>query len=133
MFGINKNGTKHKIGIIMPAFFPSSRVTHESVSVTADGVKTYSQMLDAVYAAMDTSKLTYYSVLTFNKEVFNINFLDATTPIFGETLCISANRIEAKGCRVQASGSIYAVLQSSGVTNISSSVPSSGTVFTVVY
>lgn len=30
MFGINKNGTKHKIGIIMPAFFPASRVTYDN-------------------------------------------------------------------------------------------------------
>ena len=29
MFGINKNGTKHKIGIIMPAFFPASRTTYD--------------------------------------------------------------------------------------------------------
>ena len=30
MFGINKNGTKHKVGIIMPAFFPASRVTYDN-------------------------------------------------------------------------------------------------------
>lgn len=30
MFGINKNGTKHKIGIAMPSFFPSSRVTYDN-------------------------------------------------------------------------------------------------------
>lgn len=30
MFGINKNGTKHKVGIILPAFFPSSRVTYDN-------------------------------------------------------------------------------------------------------
>ena len=29
MFGINKNGTKHKIGIIMPASYPSARVTFD--------------------------------------------------------------------------------------------------------
>lgn len=33
MFGINKNGTKHKFGIVMPSFFPSSRVTYGSGSV----------------------------------------------------------------------------------------------------
>ena len=30
MFGINKNGTKHKIGIVMPSFFPASRVTYDN-------------------------------------------------------------------------------------------------------
>ena len=30
MFGINKNGTKHKFGIVMPSFFPSSRVTYDN-------------------------------------------------------------------------------------------------------
>ena len=29
MFGINKNGTKHKIGIVMPASYPSARVTFD--------------------------------------------------------------------------------------------------------
>ena len=33
MFGINKNGTKHKIGIIMPAFYPASRVTYDGGTV----------------------------------------------------------------------------------------------------
>lgn len=32
MFGINKNGTKHKIGIIMPAFFPASRITYDNTT-----------------------------------------------------------------------------------------------------
>ena len=32
MFGINKNGTKHKIGIIMPAFFPASRTTYDGAT-----------------------------------------------------------------------------------------------------
>lgn len=32
MFGINKNGTKHKIGIIMPAFFPASRTTYDGTT-----------------------------------------------------------------------------------------------------
>ena len=69
------DGTKHKIGIIMPAFFPSSRVTYDGgtveemldgkvlASVTADGVKTYSQILDLLFAAIDTSNLTPKSVL----------------------------------------------------------------------
>lgn len=30
MFGINKNGTKHKVGVIMPAFFPASRTTYDN-------------------------------------------------------------------------------------------------------
>lgn len=32
MFGINKNGTKHKIGIIMPSFFPASRTSYSNSS-----------------------------------------------------------------------------------------------------
>lgn len=30
MFGINKNGTKHKIGIVMPSFFPASRTSYSN-------------------------------------------------------------------------------------------------------
>lgn len=33
MFGINKNGTKHKIGIIMPAFYPAERISGLTASI----------------------------------------------------------------------------------------------------
>lgn len=53
MFGINKNGTKHKIGIIMPAFFPSSRVTYDggTVEEALDGVHFCQIVLDGTTAS----------------------------------------------------------------------------------
>lgn len=41
MFGINKNGTKHKIGIVMPASYPSSRTSYDNTGsgLTATNVQ----------------------------------------------------------------------------------------------
>lgn len=72
MFAINKNGTKHKIGIIMPAFYPASRITHESVSVTADGVKTYGQLIGAILATIDMNKVTNNSQIDIGGSIFRI-------------------------------------------------------------
>ena len=30
MFGINKNGLKQKIGVLMPSFFPASRTSYDN-------------------------------------------------------------------------------------------------------
>lgn len=62
MFGINKNGTKHKIGIIMPASYPASRLSYESVSITADGVKTTQTVLNELFALVDLNKVNRNSV-----------------------------------------------------------------------
>lgn len=48
MFGINKNGTKHKTGIIMPAFYPASRVTYDGGTVA-----------DELGASLSTAGLTF--------------------------------------------------------------------------
>lgn len=72
MFGINKNGTKHKVGVIMPSFFPSSRVTYDGgtveealddalcktyVSYTPPADTTYSDALDTLWGMLDLTKI----------------------------------------------------------------------------
>lgn len=39
MFAINKNGTKYKAGIIMPAFFPASRTTYDNTTSDLSATK----------------------------------------------------------------------------------------------
>ena len=98
MFGLIKNSIKTKIGIVLPASYPASRVTHESVSVTADGVKTFGGLLTDLYSAMNTAKITHYSKIVFDygggKEVFFPMVLTSAVFIFtnitqnGETINI---------------------------------------------
>ena len=56
MFGINKNGTKHKIGIVMPASYPSARVTYGNWSVEE---------------ALDDAKIVYKDIPIAGKTLSN--------------------------------------------------------------
>lgn len=62
MFGINKNGTKHKIGIIMPANYPSARVTYgnESVEDALDDAKIFYKDIDV----SGTACSNYYATVS---------------------------------------------------------------------
>ncbi len=133
MFGINKNGTKHKIGIIMPAFFPSSRVTHESVSVTADGVKTWSQLLDSLYASADITKITNYSLVEDSDGVlFGITYNSASWVRFA-CASYSGQGATVTELIIQSNGSLRRYARGTTVVNESSTVVTSGTVMKLVY
>ena len=103
------------------------------ISVTADGIKTYSQMLDTLFAAADMTKLERLSTLHINYEVFNLNYMSASEPRFGEVLCINSNRIDVKCALVKASSSVYNMIQNGTLTDLSAQVPSNGTIFKISY
>lgn len=67
MFGINKNGTKHKIGIIMPAFFPASRVTYDPTTsgLTVTDVQ---DAIDKVYAKRVAMTVTPFTNITLDAQ-----------------------------------------------------------------
>lgn len=141
MFGINKNGTKHKIGIIMPAYYPASRITRESVSVTADGVKTYAQLLDALYALINRSKLTTNTTIEVAvsnvQYIMNMSVVTASAICFGSINSTSAGSSNSILYALKPSGSVaqYCSHSNSGnsFTNQSASVLTSGAVITVHY
>lgn len=58
MFAINKNGTKHKIGIIMPAFFPASRTTYDPTTSGLSATKVQGA-IDAVEGQIANSSDAY--------------------------------------------------------------------------
>jgi len=76
IIGWIKNGRKGKNLAYMPASYPSSRITHESVSVTADGVKTEAEILNSLYTLVDFSKVRSNTILEIEASgkfyVFNV-------------------------------------------------------------
>ena len=137
MFGINKNGTKHKIGIIMPASYPASRITRESVSVTADGVKTWSQLIDELYSLADISKVENYSVLKLNWSANGYGlyyFVGKNSGIYQFTFTITeANSIQVNSCLLSQSGSKFITSSNGTRSDISSTVATSGYKLTLYY
>lgn len=117
------------------ADIPSENIKHTSVSVTADGAKTYSQLFDALYALLDTTKLTPFSVLQINKDVYQTITTDTTTLMF--TACIF-NTSTGRGCSAMAkvassSSTLHMQTSEGNVDNYSSSVPANGRVITLYY
>lgn len=137
MFGINKNGTKHKIGIIMPAFFPASRVTHESVSVTADGVKTYGTLLSDLFTLADVAKFTPFTKIVFydtnsgNQTVYTVRLLTSSSAYFYYVGILGTG---VATLEVLLSSSPYYVINNNGsYTDRTSTIPTSGVILKLVY
>lgn len=106
-----------------------------SVSVTADGVKTNSQLLDELFALIDISKLngkSAFSIIGSNStECFNIISFNATRCVITQTGIQSNTPIYAL-IIAKASASTYGEYLES-YNNLSSTVPRSGTIFKIEY
>lgn len=137
MFGINKNGTKHKVGIIMPANYPASRITRESVSVTADGVKTYSQLLDSLFALIDFSKITENSVVKISSstvmQVYTMSVMHPNTDMHLFRLARSGSQCVETVTVLLPSGSTMGYWTGGTYTNESGNAPASGRVIAFCY
>ena len=132
MFGLIKNNIKTKIGIVLPASYPASRVSHESVSVTADGVKTYSQLFDALFALVDFSKLTVRSMLMIDKNPFYCMEIRNGTQIVYTLFDYNTSNNQSRGLKIimKSTSSVYHA-QNDG--DYSASVASNGKVITIYY
>ena len=103
----------------------------DSVSVTADGVKTWSALLDALFALTDQTKISKDSCVTIGTEYhrltdFRGSYIDyAFNSLAGTSLLLV--RLELK-----SSGSKYEVL-SPNYSDASSSVATSGKKITLYY
>lgn len=106
-----------------------------SVEVTADGVKTNSQLLDALFALIDISKLSGKSAFSIigssTTECFNIASFNATRCAITQT-SIQSNAPAYALIVAKASGSTYGEYVGS-YSDISSTVASSGTKFKIEY
>ena len=101
-----------------------------NVSVTADGVKTYSQLFDTLYSLIDSSKINNKSYLTIANQVYAITNKTASQIDFG---CVTVRNIN--GIRIKASSSEFSAFNivTSTYTDGASSIPSNGTVIRIYY
>ena len=103
----------------------------ESVSVTADGVKTYQQVLNSLFALLDTTKITYNSYMKYGNYIYRLTLIMTGLYQFTVASIASSNTFIQKisvsassGCE-RMSGSTF--------TDLTSQVPTNGATFTIYY
>ena len=102
--------------------------------VTADGIKTKSQLLDELFAQLDLTKLTRNSVLVDPYDfIFSLNhggteLLYVCTRVSADSVIMESNMVQANG-----STNIAATVTAGGVSfsNNTSTVPASGRTFKI--
>ena len=108
-----------------------------SASVIADGLKTYSAILDDLFALIDQTKINAKSVLDINNgnAVFAIKAFSASNIYFYNiTATSSSPYLIATSARLRSSSSLFFEVTSAGVqTDYTGSVPPAGSVFKVIY
>ena len=117
MFGINKNGTKHKIGIIMPAFFPASRITYDGTTSGLSATKVQGA-IDAVEGQIANSSDAYsaskdYSVGDYC--IYNDTLYRCVTACTAASWSVNSSCFVADTV-VGAIGALGADLSASGLT-----------------
>ena len=104
-----------------------------SVSVTADGVKTSSQLLDELYALIDSTKVDGKSYLKMDgRDILHINDLPGTKYSLAN-IAIGVSTIAGIGVQIRASGSISATYSGTTVTDTSSNVVTAGNKYEFFY
>lgn len=112
-----KNGTKHGVCVKRPSLFPASATTYAnsqsglaatrvqgaidevvakvdrgSVSVTADGVKTYGTLLNELQALVDYTKVTDYSYLKIGTVVMHTTVVNTSgSALVGGSVSLNSN------------------------------------------
>ena len=108
----------------------------DSVSVTADGVKTFSQLLDDLYTLVDQTKINEKSVFRLGNNIYPIQHIDGSQLIFSRSRAEAA-KITNASATIKASSSTYidaeTVAASTSFSNYSSTVATSGDVFKIIY
>ena len=111
--------------------------SEESVSVTADGVKTYSQLLDALFAQIDFAKVTRHSVLqvsgTSVLQSYMLSVMHPNTDMHMYRLAKSGSQCVETVTVLLPSGSTMGYWTSGTYTDDSSSVPASGRTLALYY
>ena len=104
----------------------------ESISVTADGVKTYSTLLNELYALIDTSKITVKSILTRGEYIYvrgyylySNSYQFVVGNIYNQTLMVERINVRSNSTFDRCLGNTY--------TNLSSTIPTNGEVISIIY
>ena len=111
----------------------------QSISVTADGVKTVATLLDELYALIDSAQITDKAVLVYkdtNERIAHLAYESATEYRF-TTERVSSTYLEASTFAAKASSSTWVQVSvqsgSAAFTDQSSTVPTSGIKITIIY
>ena len=107
-------------------------LTQETVSVTADGVKTYKMLFNELFALVDFSKITVRSMLTVAGGLFTLMGFTVNTQLIFILYDYNTSNNQSNGIKatLKASDSQYHV-QNQG--DYSNSVASNGRVITLYY
>lgn len=108
-----------------------------SVSVTADGTKTLSTLLNELFALIEYDKVSLNTKFKIGAQLYHIATMSSVLYRFGVTTVSGAN-VAMYALSISASGSVsYATAISSNGTvyynNESSSTPSIGSVLEIIY
>lgn len=116
-----------------------AKVDRGSVSVTADGVKTYDTLLTELYAAVDASKISRMSKLSIlyasgAEETYSVMYIDRVGNEYEFSVAQGSNSgMYIKRVRIGSSRIFAKYNASSLAENYLSSVPTSGDTFTLYY
>ena len=109
-----------------------TQIPRESVSVTADGVKTISKLLDELYALVDWSLVKPWSILELHQTAYQF-VLPSNSEYYFSALFVHTGGAEGTTCRVRSNNSTRISGVGSSYVDESSSVFQSGRLITLYY
>lgn len=117
-----------KVGAIVVTDYPVS----ESVSVTADGVKSYGTLLNELYALVDLTKITNESTILNGMDVFTIIRIESDLLIYELTQFYN-QKVAVNEFQLKSSNSSFAAFYDGSYINQSSNIVPNGKVLTLYY
>lgn len=107
-----------------------------SVSVTADGNRTWSELLNDLFNSLDITKLTIHTLLTFNGYLFTYSMRSGGELYFSSVIGGSGANISS--CvTLKSNNSSYVIWRMTTTGNaleiLQSQTPTAGTVLTLYY
>ena len=110
----------------------SSKVNRGTVSVTPDGVKSFSQLFDALYALMDTSKINGLSVLQVGNAYYHCTYISTYLEFTSINHGNAANNSFTTRLAISQSGSVYTICYFSGNFEDNSAIVPTANEFEIV-
>lgn len=113
---------------------PIGEIDEDVVSVTADGVKTYRQLLNDLFQLIDYSLVTPFAKLVINGRTI-LTLVDRVTTLYrfsGETTVDNSN-IDTQFISISSANSLCMVTNNNTPENISSNILSAGVTITLYY
>ena len=107
--------------------------SNDSVSVTGDGVATYTSKLDDLFALIDPSKINERSILKMGNEVYHTSNIGGSDYQFIGTTISIADGIGGRRIIIKNSGSNFFINLNGTTTDNSNQAVANGSVIKVIY